>query len=97
MQRVTRKTAEILCSRLNQTLDLPTNCYIKGEGGRYVAQIGCIHLYEVNGSYNICQMANPAGGVQVLAYGLSARQACDWCTAALEGVRLARITVTPQQ
>ena len=90
--RITRKTAEILCSRLNETLGLPAECYIKGEDGGHVAQVGCIHLYGVNGGYNVCQLANSAGGVRVMAYGLSAREAYDWLAAALEGVRLARTT-----
>lgn len=89
-QRLTRKTAEILCARLNETLGLPKECYLQQEDGRYNAQIGCIHIYGVNGGYNVCQMINPAGGVRVLAYGLSAREAYQWLTAALEGIRLAR-------
>ena len=94
MNRITRKKAEIICSRLNKILKLPTDCYVKGEDGRCVAQVGCIHLIGVNHAYNVCQLVNPAGGVRVLAYGLSAREAYEWLIAAIEGVRLARIPVT---
>lgn len=91
--RITKKKAETICFRLNETLKLPTDCYVKGEDGRYVAQVGCIHLIDVNHAYNVSQLVNPAGGVRVLAYGLSTREAYDWFTAALEGVHLARIPV----
>lgn len=89
--RITRAMAETLAVRLNETLNLPIDCYVKNDQGQYVAQIGCIHLLNVYGGYNVCQLVNSAGGVRTLAVGLTAREVYEWLAAALEGVRLARM------
>lgn len=83
--------AEALAVRLNEALNLPTDCYLKNGQGQYAAQIGCIHLLGVYGGYNVCQLVNSAGGVRTLAVGLTTREAYAWLAAALEGVRLARM------
>jgi hypothetical protein len=90
MSRITRKQVEEMCTILNNTLGLPTECYLKDPvNDTFIAQIGCIHLNAQNGAYNIDQMYNEAGGVTDLAYSLTLREAFDYVSAAIDGVRLA--------
>lgn len=91
MQRITRQQAETMARRLNESLGLPVECYLKEESsGKYVAQIGCIHIVSQNGTNNIYRLSNESGGCQGLAYGLTIRECYEWLSAALVGVQLAR-------
>ena len=92
MARITRKQADILATRLNTMLGRPEECYLMDETtGKYVAQIGCIHISAQNGTHNIYELANAAGGCRGLAHGLTIRECYDWLQAACEGVQLARL------
>ena len=90
MNRITRKQADEMARILNNSLSLPVEPYeLNEETGMYEARIGCIHICSKSGTNNIHQMSNDAGGVRGLAYGLTVREAYEWLSAALEGVRLA--------
>ena len=92
MNRITRKQADEMARILNNSLSLPVEAYaLNEETGRYEAQVGCIHVCSQNGANNIHQMSNAAGGVRGLAYGLTMREAYEWLSAAVEGVRLANL------
>ena len=92
MARITRKQADILATRLNSMLSRPEECYqLEETTGKYVAQIGCIHICAQNGTHNIYELDNAAGGCRGLAYGLTIRECYDWLQAACEGVQLARL------
>ena len=91
MARITRKLADQSARRLNEILGLPTECYRKNEQtGRYDSQIGCIHICSQNGTNNIYQMFNEAGGCKALAVGLTVRECNDWLNAAMAGIMLDR-------
>jgi hypothetical protein len=91
MDRITRKHVDESARRLNEMLGLPTETYLLDESsGRYVAQIGCIHICAQNNTNNVYQLANEAGGCQGLAYGLTLRECNDWFNAAMVGIRLDR-------
>lgn len=90
MSRVTRKQADEMARILNNVLSLPVEPYQQNEEGRYVAQIGCIHICAQNGTHNIYQLDNLAGGCKGLAYGLTIRETYQWLQAAVEGARLAQ-------
>ena len=90
MNRITRKQADEMARILNRSLALPVEPYLQNPvTAQYVAQIGCIHICGQNGTNTICQMENLSGGVRGMAYGLTLREAYDWLSAAIEGVRLA--------
>ena len=92
MARITRKQADTIAARLNAMLGRPEDCYVLDEDtGRYVAQIGCIHVCAQNGTHNVYELSNAAGGCRGLAYGLTIRETYDWLQAACEGVRLAQL------
>jgi hypothetical protein len=91
MSRITRSIADGSARRLNTILGLPTETYAFDEqSNKYVAQIGCIHIYSQNGTNNICQIDNEAGGCKVLEYGLTLRECNDWLNAAMVGILLDR-------
>jgi hypothetical protein len=91
MSRITRKIADESARRLNNILGLPVEPYALDEqSGRYVAQIGCIHICSQNGSNNIYQMDNEAGGCKGLAYGLTLRECNDFFNAMMVGIMLER-------
>ena len=91
MARITRKVADESARRLNEILGLPTECYLKNEQtGRYDSQIGCIHIVAQNGTHNIYQMHNEAGGCKALAVGLTLRECNDWFNTAMVGIMLDR-------
>jgi hypothetical protein len=91
MSRVTRKQADEMAVILNNTLALPVAPYaLNPETGRQEAQVGCIHICSQNGTNNVYQLDNAAGGCRGLAYGLTLREAYDWLSAAVEGARLAQ-------
>ena len=93
MTRITRKQAYEMARILNNSLSLPVEAYeLNDETGRYEAQVGCIHICSQNGTNNIHQLSNAAGGVRWLAYGLTVREAYEWLSAAVEGVRLANLS-----
>ena len=93
MNRITRKQADEMARRLNGMLGLPIETYALDEtSGRYVSQIGCIHIVAQNGTHNVYQMANDVGGVKGLAYGVTLREAYDWLNAAMVGIQLDRLT-----
>lgn len=92
--RITRKMVEARATTLNTVLNLPTEPWTRTDS-TLTANIGNIHVGGCYGYLNIYQMCNVHGGVHALAYGLSAREAYQWLTAALEGIRLAR-TPFPQ-
>ena len=92
MNRITRKQADEMARILNNCLSLPVEPYeLNDETGRYEARIGCIHICGQNDGNNIHQVSNEAGGVRALAYGLTVREADQWLSAAVEGVRLANL------
>lgn len=91
MERITAKQTDALARILCRELGLPEETYVLNKTtGRYEAQIGCIHICSQNGTNNVYQISNDAGGCKGLAYGLTMREAYNWLAAALEGVRLAR-------
>ena len=91
MTRATRKQADEMAAILCNTLGLPCQPYqLNPETGRQEAQIGCIHICSQNGTNNVYQMDNAAGGCRGLAYGLTLRETYDWLSAATEGARLAQ-------
>jgi hypothetical protein len=93
MNRITRKQADEMARRLNGMLGLPIETYVLDEtSGRYVSQIGCIHIVAQSGTHNIYQIANDAGGCTGLVYGVTLREANDWLNAAMVGIRLDRLT-----
>ena len=92
MNRITRKQADEMARILNNCLSLPVEPYeLNDETGRYEARVGCIHICGQNGTHNIHQLTNEGGGVRALAYGLTVREAYQWLSAAVEGVRLANL------
>jgi len=90
MARITRQQADAQAQTLNRLLGLPVDCYELAADGRYEAQVGCIHICAQNGTHTIYQLSNEAGACRGLAYGLSVREAYEWLSAAIEGVRLAQ-------
>jgi hypothetical protein len=86
MARVTRKQADGQAVTLCRVLGLPTEPFT----AEHRWQIGCIHVCGVNGGYNIEQVFNEAGACKGLAYGLTAREAWEWLTAAITGAQLAQ-------
>jgi hypothetical protein len=91
MTRITRKQADEMARILNNCLSLPVESYqLNPLSGSYESQIGCIHICGQNGTNNVYQVSNEAGGVRGLAYGLTVREAYEWLSAAVEGVRLAQ-------
>jgi len=91
MSRITRKIADESARRLNTILGLPTETYTLDEqSNKYVAQIGCIHICSQNGTNNIYQLENEAGGCKGLAYGLTLSECNDWLNAAMVGIMLDR-------
>ena len=93
MDRITRKQVDKTAERLNGMLGLPIEPYALDEtSGRYVAQLGCIHIDSQNGTNNIYQLANDAGGCVGLSYGLTLREADNWLKAAMAGIQLDRNT-----
>ena len=90
MSRITRKQADEMARILNNCLALPVEPYLLNPvSGHYESQIGCIHICGQNGTNNVYQVDNAAGGCRGLAYGLTVREAYEWLSAAIEGVRLA--------
>lgn len=88
--RISAKQADEMARILCNALSLPTEPYaLNKTTGKYEAQIGCIHICSQNGTNNVYQVSNEAGGCRGLAYGLTLREAYNWISAALEGVRLA--------
>lgn len=87
MSRITRKQVDTLAERLCTALNLPEAPYTEVDG-RYEAQVGCIHIISQNGSHNVYQMCNEAGGCRGLAYGLTLRECDTWLRGALEVARL---------
>ena len=63
MERITKRDLQGLINRLNRLTDSPEVPYLKGEDGRYHAQIGCFHLSQAYGGFNLERMHNDAGGV----------------------------------
>ena len=88
--RITRKQADEMARILNNQLGLPVETYAQNEAGEYKAQIGCIHICSQNGTNNVYQLSNEAGGCRGLAYGLTLREAYQWLQAAVEGARQAQ-------
>jgi hypothetical protein len=86
MTRITRKHADGAAVTLCTVLGLPTEPFTAES--RW--QIGCIHVCGVNGGYNIDQVSNDAGACRGLAYGLTAREAWEWLSAAITGAQLAQ-------
>ena len=94
MNRIARKQADEMARILNNYLSLPVEPYeLNDETGRYEAQIGCIHICSQNGTNTVYQMSNEAGGCRGLAYGLTIRECYEWLSAAVEGVRLAKLNL----
>ena len=63
MNRITQKDLEAVVTRINKTTGNPTESYIRGEDGRYHAQIGNYHISGAYGGVSLHQMANDGGGV----------------------------------
>ena len=81
--RITRKMSDKQAERLNWLLGTPEQPYKDGK-----AQVGCIHIVSQNGTNNIYQMDNEAGGCKGLAYGLKQSEVYLWLTAAQAGINL---------
>ena len=90
MTRITRKQVDNLASILCRELSLPSEPYAKVEGGKFKAQVGCIHINSQNATNNVYQICNESGACKGLAYGLTLRECETWLQAAITGVRLTK-------
>jgi len=67
--KTTLTQIRLLIDELNKQLGRPLKPYIK-ENGKFTAQIGNFHLYQVYGAFGLHEMANERGGVrQTIALG----------------------------
>jgi hypothetical protein len=63
MKRVTVKYLEAAIRRLNEATNSPIEPYSKTGDGRIEANIGCYHLSEAYGGYQLQRICNAGGGV----------------------------------
>ena len=63
MDRITIKHLETLCDRVNTVTQSPMQAYMKGDDGRYHANIGNYHLSQAYGGVMLVRMATDGGGV----------------------------------
>jgi hypothetical protein len=65
MQQITmKKDIQPAVDRLNRIMGKPPQPYVRGEDGRYRAQIGNYHIDQSYGAYALVQMVNEASGVR---------------------------------
>ena len=83
MSRITVKNVEASLYLFNRELGLPTKYSVDG-----VNQQGHVFLQRQNGYNNIYQ--HQGSGASGLAYGLTLRQAHEWCMAAIQGIQMAK-------
>ena len=83
MSRITVKNVEASLYLFNRELGLPTEYSVDG-----VKQQGHVFLQQQNGYNNIYQ--HEGSGASGLAYGLTLRQAHEWISAAMQGIRMAK-------
>lgn len=68
--RTTIKHLQAIVDRINRITHSPMESYVKGEDGKYVAQIGNYHLDGAYGGYALHRMHNKSGGIEdVLGVG----------------------------
>lgn len=82
MDRITVKHIEFELSRLNEVMGTPADVYTERQHN-----VGNIHLYD----NNVVQTKNEAGGIAVLAYCRTKREAHSHIQAMTETVRQFRL------
>ena len=86
--RITLKHLEGMVNRLNRITGSPPAPYVKGEDGRYHAQIGCYFLSQAYGGVQLVRMYSDGGGVSTPLMGghISKREAYDQIYAFIRGI-----------
>lgn len=93
MERITNKHLEFELSRLNELMGMPEQVMraeaapSPASGTRYRHNVGNIHLYDGN----VVQTKNEAGGIAVLAYCRTKREAHTVIQGMSEAVRQFRL------
>jgi len=87
--RISEKQLDVLCDRLNTTLNRPLKPWVR-ENGKNKAQIGNIHVYSCLGVWALHGMVNDCGGVRVIVSGSTKRECFDQGHAYLRGVESCR-------
>ena len=83
MDRITNKHIDFELSRLNEVMGTPEETYTDRKHN-----VGNVHLYD----NNVVQTKNEAGGIAVLAYCNTKREAHSHIQAMAEAVRQFRLT-----
>ena len=92
MDRITAKHIEFELSRLNELMGTPEDVFTRSEPNEFgnttcTHNVGNIHLYD----NNVVQTKNEAGGIAVLAYCRTKREAHSHIQAMTETVRQFRL------
>jgi hypothetical protein len=61
--RITDKDLAAVVARINRTTGSPSEPYIRGETGSYVAQVGNYHISHAYGGVSLHRMVGTGGGV----------------------------------
>lgn len=94
--RITQRDLDGTVARLNTALDRPAESWVKGDDGRYHANIGNLHLDGAYGGWELHEMVTDGGGIHVLSSGghVSKRELYQQLHAMLNVVYAMERTVT---
>lgn len=71
-----KKQLELAVERLNIATDNPIDAYVKGDDGKYHAQVGNYHIDYSYGGCRLVQMMNDKGGIRDVQMYLGSKRDC---------------------